>query len=79
MSKIISFRTNSQYSKILKYLQSGESLTVLQAQGLGFGANCRSRISNLKDAGYNINSENIRFNGGFVAKYSMDKSEVINE
>ena len=73
MNKIISFRTNSQCSKILKYLQSGESLTVLQAQGLGFGANCRSRISNLKDAGYNINSKNIRFNGGFVAEYSMDK------
>ena len=73
MSNLTSFRTNSQCSKILKYLQSGESLTVLQAQGLGFGANCRSRISNIKDAGFQVETETIKFNGGFVAKYSMIK------
>ena len=74
MSKLKSFRTNSQCDKILRHLQSGESLTVLQAQGLGFGANCRSRISDIKSAGHNVISKNILFNGGFIAKYSMIKA-----
>lgn len=69
--KLTNFKTNSQCSKILEYLKTGKSLTVMEALHLGFGANLRSRISNLKDAGYDIKSEMIKTNTGFVAKYSL--------
>lgn len=69
--KIHTFKTNSQCNKILDYLKTGKSLTVMEALKLGFGANLRSRISNLKDAGYDIKSEMIKTSTGFVAKYSL--------
>lgn len=47
--KLHTFKTNSQCSKILEYLKTGKSLTVMEALKLGFGANLRSRISNLKE------------------------------
>ena len=74
--KLINFKTNSQCSKILDYLKAGNSLTVMEALKLGFGANLRSRISNLKDAGYDIKSEMIKTNTGFVAKYSLNNMEI---
>lgn len=67
------FRKNSQNSKILAYLKDGNTLTVAQARILGFGDNARSRISNLKDAGYNIVSKLIKFSGGYVAEYRLIK------
>lgn len=74
--KLKTFRTNSQCKKILEYLQTGKTLTVMEALNLGFGANLRSRISNLKDAGYDIKSEMIKTNTGFVAKYSFNNMEI---
>lgn len=74
--KLKTFRTGSQCAKILAYLQTGKSLTVAEAQVLGFGSNLRSRISNLKDAGHQIKSEQVKFNGGFIAKYSLIMEEV---
>lgn len=66
------FRTNSQCSKILEYLKHGNSLTVERARELKFGANLRSRISNLEDAGYKIKREYVKVNGGtYVALYSL--------
>lgn len=69
------FRTNSQCAKILEYLKNGNSLTVEKARELKFGANLRSRISDLERAGYIIKREMIKFSGGYVAQYSL-KSEV---
>jgi len=37
----------------------------------GWGANLRSRVSDLKNAGYNIQSEMIPIDGGFVARYKF--------
>ena len=70
------FKTNSQCSRILKHLESGKSLTCYEAMTLGFGMNLRSRISNIRDAGYKIKTVQEKFNGGFVARYSL---EVQNE
>jgi AICAR transformylase/IMP cyclohydrolase PurH len=70
---IKTFRTDSQCSKILKHLQSGASLTCFEAMTMGLGMNLRSRVSNIRDAGHAIRSEQIKFNGGFVAKYTLIK------
>lgn len=74
--KLINFKTNSQCKKILDYLKTGQSLTVMKALHLGFGANLRSRISNLKDAGYDIKSELIKVDGTYVAEYKLIIDEV---
>jgi len=74
--KLKTFRTNSQCKNILEYLQTGKSLTVMEALNLGFGANLRSRISNLKDAGHNIKVEYSKVNGTCIAKYSLEKDLV---
>lgn len=74
--KLINFKTNSQCKKILDYLKTGQSLTVMKALLLGFGANLRSRISNLKDSGYDIKSELVKVNGTYVAEYKLIIVEV---
>lgn len=66
-----SFRTDSQNAKILQYLKTGKSLTVMEALNLGFGANLRSRISNIEKAGYIIKRETIKFTGGYICRYSL--------
>lgn len=76
--KLINFKTNSQCKKILDYLKTGQSLTVMKALHLGFGANLRSRISNLKDAGYDIKSELVKVDGTYVAEYKLIIVEVNN-
>lgn len=78
--KLINFKTNSQCKKILDYLKTGESLTVMKALHLGFGANLRSRVSNLKDAGYDIKSELIKVDGTYVAEYKLnvDNRQVLS-
>tara|TARA_R110002073_G_scaffold131310_1_gene278024 strand:+ start:3678 stop:3911 length:234 start_codon:yes stop_codon:yes gene_type:complete len=73
MSKLRTFKTDSQCARILRHLESGKSLTVSEARCLGFGDNLRSRISNIKESGIKIKSETVNFNGGFIAKYSIDK------
>ena len=68
---IKSFKQNSQNAKILEYLKSGSTLTCLQAMNLGFGMNLRSRISDLKRAGYNVISKQIDTNSSYIAEYSL--------
>jgi|FLOH01.1.fsa_nt_gi hypothetical protein len=70
---IKSFKQNSQNSKILAYLQTGASLTCLDAQKLGFGMNLRSRVSDLKRAGYGVQSKQVNLdNGSYIAEYSLE-------
>ncbi|MDD3443178.1 MAG: helix-turn-helix domain-containing protein [Sulfurimonas denitrificans] len=71
--KIKSFKTDSQNAKILAYLQTGKSLTCLEAMQMGLTHNLRSRISNLRDAGYNISSVKIPTNSSYIAEYSLEK------
>lgn len=66
------FKTTSQCGRILAHLKTGATLTCYEAMIKGFGMNLRSRISNIRDAGYNIKSEQVKFNGGFVAQYSLE-------
>ncbi len=66
------FKTGSQCAKILAYLQVKDNyLTVEMARMLRYGSNCRSRISDLENAGHKIKHDRIKFNGGYVAKYSL--------
>ena len=68
---IKSFKQNSQNAKILEYLKSGATLTCLEAMQLGFGMNLRSRISDLKRAGYNVSSKQVGTNCSYIAEYSL--------
>ncbi len=70
---IKTFRKNSQCQKILNYLKEGNTITVEQCRSLGWGSNCRSRISDLIEAGYIIKSKMIKFSGGYVAQYELEK------
>ena len=69
------FRVNSQCGKILAYLKTGATLTVEQCRQKGWGANLRSRISDIEKAGYKIKHEMIKFTGGYVARYQMVKGK----
>jgi hypothetical protein len=69
---IKNFKTDSQNSKILEYLKTGETLTCLKAAQMGFGMNMRSRASDLKRAGYNVESELIPTNGSYIAEYRLE-------
>ena len=70
---IKNFKTDSQNSKILEYLKTGASLTCLQAAQNGWGMNLRSRISDLKRAGYETVSELITTNGSYIAEYKLSE------
>ena len=69
-----SFKVGSQCRKILDYLKQGKTLTVAKCLSLGFGANLRSRVSDLKNAGHNIVSRQVNLTGGgYIAEYSLKK------
>lgn len=66
----------SQEDKILLYLQSGNSLTSLEALNLFGSFRLASRISNLKKCGHNIKVELINTpTQKRVAKYTMIQEE----
>ena len=73
MRNDLQFRIGSQNQKILDYLLTGKSLTVELARNLGYGSNLRSRISNIKDKGYIIESKQIKIPNGYVAEYTLVK------
>jgi len=48
-------------------------LTCLKAAQMGFGMNMRSRVSDLKRAGYDVISKQLNTdNGSYIAEYSLD-------
>ena len=69
---IKSFKQNSQNAKILEYLKLGSTLTCRQASNLGFGDNLRSRVSDLKRAGYDVQSKQVDVPNGYIAEYSLE-------
>jgi hypothetical protein len=69
---IKSFKQDSQNSNILEFLKTGASLTCLQAAQHGWGMNLRSRISDLKRAGYETVSKLIPTNGSYIAEYRLE-------
>ena len=73
---IKSFRTDTQNSRIVEYLQTGKSLTCLQAIHLGLTHNLRSRVNDIRKAGYNIKSEKVTVIGTYIAKYTLIKGAV---
>lgn len=75
---IKSFKQDSQNAKILEYLKLGKTLTCLQAFNLGFGQNLRSRVSDLKKAGYDVVSKKIDTKLSYIAKYSLEIELVSN-
>jgi hypothetical protein len=62
----------SQSEAILAHLQSGESLTAMQALSLFNCLRLGARIHQLREAGHNIQAEIIRTRSGKnVAKYTL--------
>lgn len=64
--------TKSQESEILKYLQSGQSLTPLEALERFGSFRLGARVFSLKKQGHPIIAEMIEFRGKRFAKYSME-------
>ena len=62
----------SQNAQILAWLESGRTLTTLQALQLFGCIRCGARISDLRSRGHNIKTDMITLgNGKRVALYSM--------
>jgi len=70
------FRTGTQCANILDYLQEGNSLTAMECLQKGWGMNLKSRIHDLREAGYKIKSEKVNIPNGYIARYSI---EDVNE
>ena len=68
----------SQCNDILTYLQSGRSLTPLEALDLFGCMRLGARIWELKGEGYPIESRTLDVGGKYVASYSL-KQEVYQE
>ena len=60
---------------ILKYLETGEGLTPLEAlQGMGV-LRLAARIEDLRKAGHNIITEEVKNNGKTFARYHLAKGK----
>ena len=74
MNEYKTFKTKTQNFKVLEYLKSGASLSCLDAIKLGLTHNLRSRIADLKRAGYDIEVKQVSHNGGYHAEYRLEVS-----
>lgn len=63
----------SQCKILLKWLQSGRTITSLGAIKKWLILRLASRVFELKKAGHNIESERIEINGKHFAKYRLKK------
>lgn len=64
-------KPQSQSQKILAWLQSGKTITQLDALRMFSCMRLASRISDLRNAGYNIISQPEKHDGGQHARYSL--------
>jgi hypothetical protein len=62
----------SQTQLIKNHLESGNSITPIEALNLFGCFRLSARIKDLRDQGLDITTENITQNGKTFAKYSMD-------
>jgi hypothetical protein len=67
--------TKSQCAMILAYMQSGKSITGLEALKLYGCFRLPARIADLKKKGYNIEVEMIKQNGKRFASYKLIKTQ----
>lgn len=65
----------SQNEAILKYLQTGESITGLEALRMFGCFRLASRICDLKSKGYDIVKQMVNRNGEWVARYWLSNEE----
>lgn len=63
---------NARNNKELQTRLTNASLTCLQASHMGFGMNLRSRVSDLKRAGYDVVSNLVIVGDSYIAEYSLD-------
>lgn len=68
--------TETQNNQILDYLESGLSLTPIQALAKFGCFRLSGRIHDLRSRGHNIKTETVELNGKRFAKYSMEKEVV---
>ena len=71
ISSEIQPKTESQEKQILNYLQSGKSITQLEALNMFDCMRLSARIYRLKKRGHNIKTEMIEENGKRFAKYYL--------
>ena len=64
----------SQNTEILSHLQSGQTLTPLEALQLFGCFRLAARIYNLRDDGHDVSVELVNVRGKQVAKYSMGQA-----
>ena len=65
----------SQAQAILEYLKQGNSISPLEALHKFGCFRLGARIWDLKQAGYNIQEEDVKLNGKRFAKYTMVKPQ----
>lgn len=71
IAKVSRKKTESQSDKILAWLQSGNTLTQLDALRMFRCMRLASRISDLRNAGCNIITQFEKHDGGQHARYSL--------
>ena len=67
---------NSQNQDILEYLLAGNSLTPLECLNRFGSLRASARIKNLRDLGYNIETEMVSSNGKRYANYRISKQTL---
>lgn len=72
-SKSIDVSKDSQCGAILEYLQSGNTITPMEALNFFGCSRLSARIWNLKEAGYKIKTKIIGKNGKHFAEYYMEE------
>lgn len=75
IAKVSRKKTESQSQKILAWLQSGNTLTQLDALRMFRCMRLASRISDLRNAGHNIITQFEEHDGGQHARYSLASGE----
>jgi len=69
---INNFKQNTQNYKVLEHLKTGKPLTCLEAMQLGLTHNLRSRVADLKRAGYDIVSKKVQNGCSYYAEYILN-------
>jgi len=68
--------SKSQNNQILKHLESGKTITPLQAMNMFSSMRLSARIFQLRALGHDIKTKNITRGGKTFAEYSLIKKEI---
>ena len=66
------FKQSTQNYQVLEYLKTGKTLTCLEAMQFGLTHNLRSRVADLKRAGYDVKSKMVANGSSYYAEYYLE-------